>query len=357
VFGAPEKRYAPVMRPLPEFGWVSAGLLTPVVAVLRADGHDATPVLAEGNVAEVDLRDPMRRITIQAATRVWQAALRKVPDPAFGVRAALLVDSGDLDLLACLSRSCGTLEEALRFTIQFGSLMDETLACSLRHTSEGCFFSLGPRSAQYLPVVAEYVLLRLVVMGQKMLGTDEGRPREVHFAHHRPHSADYLREAFRTTVRFDRPEVGILLDPVALVAPIPTSDPTLKRVLHAYAQGLIDAANPRITTSQRVRDAMLELLASGFPDRARVARRLGVSERTLARSLEAEHTNYTALVDELRVELAIRRLQEGRVAIGDVAAELGFQDQSAFTKFFKRRAGVVPLEYRRRYVMKDAFTA
>jgi AraC-like DNA-binding protein len=186
-----------------------------------------------------------------------------------------------------------------------------------------------------------------------MLGNEHG-PIEVHFAHRRPGNPEYLREAFRTTLRFDRPEVGLLLDPSALVAPIPSADPTLKRVLQAYAQGLLDAASPRVTTSQRVRDAMVELLTSGFPSRARIARRLGVSERRLARMLDAEHTNYTSLVDELRVELAFRRLQEGRVAIGDVAAELGFQDQSAFTKFFKRRAGVVPLEYRRRYGLREA---
>src|SRR4051812_32531509 len=113
------------MRPLPEFGWVSAGLLTPVVAVLRDDGHDAESVLAAGNVKVEDLADPSHRITIQSATRVWQEALRRVPDPAFGVRAALLVEDGDLDLLACLSRASSTLEEALQFSVRFGTLLDE----------------------------------------------------------------------------------------------------------------------------------------------------------------------------------------------------------------------------------------
>jgi AraC-like DNA-binding protein len=341
------------MRPLPEFGWVSVGMVAPVVAVLRAEGHDVKPVLAAGSVELSHLDDPARRITIQAATRVWQAALRLVPDPAFGVRAALLTDGGDLDLHACLARTCDTLEEALRLAVEFAPLVDETLACSLHTRKDGCFFSLGPRSVHYLPAVAEYALLRLVMMGRKLCETDQG-PIEVHFAHCRPGNLEPYRETFRTTLLFDRGEAGLLLEPSALSAPIPSADPVLKRVLQAYARDLLDAARPRVSTSQRVRDVLVELLPSGFPNRAQVAERLGVSDRTLARMLETEDATYTSLVDELRIELAFRRLQEGRVAIGGVAAELGFHDQSAFTKFFKRRAGVLPLEYRRQYRFREA---
>jgi AraC-like DNA-binding protein len=179
----------------------------------------------------------------------------------------------------------------------------------------------------------------------------------VHFAHSKPVNLEPYREAFRTTLLFDRREAGLVLETGILVAPIPSADPVLKRLLQAYAQDLLDAAHPRVSTSQRVRDVLVELLPTGFPSRAQVAERLGVSDRTLARVLEAENATYTSLVDELRIELAFRRLQEGRMAIGGVAAELGFQDQSAFTKFFKRRAGVLPLEYRRQYRFREAGVA
>lgn len=334
------------MRPLPEFGWVSVGMVAPVVAVLQADGHDPRAVLSAGGVTSEHLATPTHRITIQAATRIWQEALRQVPDPSFGIRAALLTERGDFDLLSCLGRSSRTLEEALRFAVRFGALLDETLAPSLRRRTDGYFFSLGRRSVQYLPAVAEYVLLRLILLGRSMLGTDGG-PLEVHFAHQKPDKLDRHREAFRSTLRFDQTEVGLLFETSSLAAPIPSADPVLKGVLEAYAQKLLDAAGPRITMSQRVRDVLVELIPSGFPNRFDVARRLGISERTLARMLKAENTSYTSLVDELRIERAFRRLQEGRVAIAGIALELGFQDQSAFTKFFKRHAGVLPHAYRR----------
>lgn len=327
---------------------MSIGMVAPAIALLRAEGRDVHPVLAAGGVSGEALADPAHRVTIQAATRVWQAALREVPDPHFGLRAALLIENGDVDLLSCLARSCATLEEALGCFERFGRLLDETLTCSLRRERGGCFFSLGKRSVHYLPAVAEYAALRLVLLGRSLLGNEHGL-LEVHFTHQSPRDLRFHRDVFRATLRFERPEVGLLLEPSMLALPVASADPVLKAVLVGSAERLIDAVKPTITASQRVRDVLIELLPSGVPSRARVARRLGVSERTLARFLEAEDTHYTSLIDELRIELAMRHLQDGRLAVGAIAAELGFRDQSAFTKFFKRRAGVPPLEYRRRY--------
>ncbi len=43
----------------------------------------------------------------------------------------------------------------------------------------------------------------------------------------------------------------------------------------------------------------------------------------------------------------MRRLHDPDVALSEIASELGFNDQSAFTKSFKRWVGVTPSEYRR----------
>lgn len=341
----------PGARP-PDFGWVSAGILAPIVALLQDEGKDVDRALAAGNVRREDLQDPAFRITIRAATLVWQSALRQVPDPNFGLRAALLTETGDFDLLVCLARSCATFGQALRLGVQYAALLDEMLACRLQRVEGGTLLSLGPRSAQYLPAVAEYVLLRLVLLGRQLLG-DERDPIEVHFAHRRPKQLTLHRKLFRATLRFECRELGLLLDPAVLDEPMPVPDPVLQRVLRPYAQLLLQRVEPRVSTAVRVRDALTELLPSGFPSRAGVARRLGVGARTLARELEAEKTTYSAVVDDLRVELAIRRLQEGRTPIGEIACELGFRDQSAFTKFFKRSVGTTPSEYRQRYAFKQ----
>ena len=74
---------------------------------------------------------------------------------------------------------------------------------------------------------------------------------------------------------------------------------------------------------------------------ANLARRLGMTERTLRRRLELEGTNFRQLVDEVRRSSAPGLLANGR-CVGEVALLLGFNGISAFGRAFRRWYGMSP---------------
>lgn len=49
-----------------------------------------------------------------------------------------------------------------------------------------------------------------------------------------------------------------------------------------------------------------------------------------------------------RLETAKAMLREGGMPLCDIAAAIGFADQSHFTRHFRRRTGLTPLQYARR---------
>jgi AraC-like DNA-binding protein len=98
--------------------------------------------------------------------------------------------------------------------------------------------------------------------------------------------------------------------------------------------------------SARVRQLIAKDLATTAPSAIGAARKLHMSRRTLHRSLQAEGTTFTDLVDGLRRELAVRYLNEPAVAIAEVAFLLGFSEASAFHRAFKRWQGTTPAAYR-----------
>jgi AraC-like DNA-binding protein len=53
-----------------------------------------------------------------------------------------------------------------------------------------------------------------------------------------------------------------------------------------------------------------------------------------------------AYLTQVRLSMACRRLRHSQ-AIADVAADVGFYDQSALTKHFKRCYGITPLQFAR----------
>jgi transcriptional regulator GlxA family with amidase domain len=99
--------------------------------------------------------------------------------------------------------------------------------------------------------------------------------------------------------------------------------------------------------------AALDLIAadpSGDLTVAALARRVGVSERHLARLFRSETgTTVADHVEAVRVEAARRLLEDGAEGVGAVARHCGFRTVETFHRAFKRRTGITPGEHRARF--------
>jgi AraC-like DNA-binding protein len=76
----------------------------------------------------------------------------------------------------------------------------------------------------------------------------------------------------------------------------------------------------------------------------------GLSERQLRRRFcEDFGMGLAEFVVKTRIQIASDRLLRGSDSISKIALDVGFCDQSAFTKAFRSQQGLTPREYRRRY--------
>src|SRR5215216_892766 len=95
----------------------------------------------------------------------------------------------------------------------------------------------------------------------------------------------------------------------------------------------------------------MELLERDFTvshDAGHYAAELGVTSGTLSRLLMklTGRTTKQLILDRVILE-AVRLLRFSDLSIKEIAARLGFSDQFGFSKAFKRRRAVAPLEFRR----------
>jgi AraC-like DNA-binding protein len=127
-----------------------------------------------------------------------------------------------------------------------------------------------------------------------------------------------------------------------LDVPLPRRDPELARHLDAQL-----AAHADRSVRATARRAIEEHLARGqLPTEERIAEAHGTSCRSLRRHLAQQGTSWRLLVDEVRLERAAVELAHGDRSLSDLAAELGFSDQTAFTRAFARWTGRPPGAYR-----------
>jgi AraC-like DNA-binding protein len=81
-----------------------------------------------------------------------------------------------------------------------------------------------------------------------------------------------------------------------------------------------------------------------------ICSRLGVSESSLRRKLQLEHTTFRELLEDVRLSHGLTLLLETIQPIGQIADAVGYQSQSRFGERFKLHYGMTPTELRRTLV-------
>src|SRR5262249_14210721 len=154
-------------------------------------------------------------------------------------------------------------------------------------------------------------------------------PAEVAFSHPAPSDARPYQEAFRCPVTFNAPVTSLFYGREEVLEPLSTSTPVLAELHDRYAGEYLERFD-RGQTSDRVREEILGRLPDGEPSRARIARQLCMSERTLQRRLEEEGSSFQQLLSDTRRELAEQYLNRLHLSLGQAAYLLGFSEQSSF---------------------------
>jgi AraC-like DNA-binding protein len=130
--------------------------------------------------------------------------------------------------------------------------------------------------------------------------------------------------------------------------PLVKADPYLNNLLVKYCE---EAISVRPSYGSHFGSNVEKIIASHLPHgTARacvIARKLGLSERTLARRLSSEGLTFAALLQQLKASLAQRHLADRKLSISEIGWLLGYRDASAFTHAFKRWTGKAPKAMRR----------
>ena len=122
-------------------------------------------------------------------------------------------------------------------------------------------------------------------------------------------------------------------------------------------EGLWSAFEPELRTclaqldasvkvGQRVRSVLLEALPGGGIEMEDVARRVGMSNRSLQRHLETEGLTYTKLLQSTRHALAEHYLMKTDLPVAEISFLLGFEEPNSFFRAFRGWCGQSPERFR-----------
>ncbi len=157
-----------------------------------------------------------------------------------------------------------------------------------------------------------------------------------------------LAAVFRCPIYFDAEENTLTFPRRILERRIVHTSDSLTEFLDSIVYHLISAEREPTSTSAAIKSLVTIDLPQGMPSFTAVAESLHMSESSLRRRLQKENTNYQALKDEIRCEVAIDKLLNENAKIADLADYLGFTEPSSFVRSFKSWTGQTPKSYRER---------
>ncbi|TVP53980.1 MAG: AraC family transcriptional regulator [Halomonadaceae bacterium] len=160
-------------------------------------------------------------------------------------------------------------------------------------------------------------------------------------------AAAAYRSFFGCPVLFGDSHVRVQFPLASLQLTMPRRDPTLHTLLDRQAQALLRALPASTPMETQLQQALLRLLAAGEPTLVKAAEQLHMAPRTLQRRLAGHGLSWQQWLDNSREQLARNYLADPGLSLNDVALLLGYSEQSAFNRAYRRWRGRSPGRDRR----------
>jgi AraC-like DNA-binding protein len=292
------------------------------------------------------LADDDVRISPAQFCVAWAEAMRLANDPYLALAIAEATPPGAFGIVEYVCRSAPTLGDALRRWVRYLNLLDDAVEVALVTEGDRAYLRVTRESEAPAPASHE-LCFALVARQAARLSAVPFRVAAVDFTH-RGDPARY-RAWFDAPIAFGAEHTQLVMPASALAASLVSSDPALLAILARAADELARKGPEPATLAAQVARVLHEALRGDDGGIDHVAKRLGLTSRSLQRRLKDEGTSFNAVREHVRRELAMRYLDD-KLAIAEISFLLGFSEPSAFFRAFKRWTGTTPLEARRRVV-------
>ena len=329
---------------------VSAVLAHAVLDAAEAKGACRQTVEAAAGCALGERSLQGEWIELERFSRLLVAAMTQTGDPALGLHWGEHAPLTNFGIVTSLAHWAPNPREALLALMRFQGLLflgKPVASLQVRGASAAlrCELQLPNRDAQRIWV--EFVVVGATVLLQQLCGRS-GAAVRVSFDYAAPPYAQEYQRLLGDAIVFDAPTCTLELDAGLLDTALPQFNPRLSEAVEFEASCALARIGGQGRCSALVREQLASACSGeacmGVQSMDEVARKLGMSTRTLRRRLEQEGTAFPELAAQALRDRALRLLSHPQSSVKEVAYALGFATPSAFHRAFKRWTGSSPSE-------------
>ncbi len=306
---------------------------------------NAYHLLSDAGLSQNHLNDSKQRIPVEKAINLLEQSARLSGCDVFGLYMAEQRELSDLGELSLLLSYQHNLRDALNTLHRYRNLLNNSLELFIEEVGNTVIIreeivTMNAGYSRQSIELARAITHRLCAS----LLASKWRPLSIHFTHNAPQDLSVHRRIFGCKLEFGSEFNGI----VCTTHDLETANPQANLAMANHAQRFLDIL-PNTTESSiifDIRKSIYLLLPMGRATIEQVAITHGVNVRTLQRRLEAVHTSFSDLVNDVRRSLVFRYLKNTNYSLGQVSDILGYSMPSSFTRWFISQFGIAPMTWR-----------
>jgi len=327
-----------------------------IANAIESYGHESQPLFEELGLDPLLSYDPSAHYPIDKVYALLQRAVDVTGDDAFGLKVSRFLPNTYVPALNMLVATSENLLRGFEATCRFFQVINDVIELKLTCGEDSVFLEydlvqdieklLPTDIQQWMPAVAVDATFAGLVDNVRNTLDPNFKVKHVYFKHPKPTNAQAFDDLFKAPISYEQPSDRLEFDREVLTAPLITANPELAQVNEQILKNLLESANQNQIITE-IQLHILDQIKQGEPSQEDIAKSLHLSARQLRRKLQQSGTSYAQLLQDTRHDLAKKYLLQGSLTVCEIAQLLGFNDQSNFSKAFKRWQGSSPASYRK----------
>jgi AraC-like DNA-binding protein len=284
----------------------------------------------------------LQRVPIGWQDELWEAFCQVSDDSLIGLRLGLEIQVGHLDSLGMLLVTCDTLGDALEELVEYAPVISDGGEFQVQHEAGLVLIEYHPNFQVRQAERVEAALGSMLNLTRWATG-GRFRPAGLWLSHPPLDDPSRYEALVGCPVHFYADGCRLSFSADQLSLSLIQANSALRDHLRQLADQVL-AEVGRLSLGEEV-----ERLVRAYPreGKERIAAQLQISGRHMHRRLAEDGLSFKSLRDSVLQSMACHMLNSDQ-RLAQIAEQLGFSDENAFTRAFRRWQGVTPARYRER---------